>query len=1094
VLDERRKRLEHLFHEAADLPVDQRDGYLREHCDDPSICVEVKQLLAFDQHEGRGLTADRQEDAGNSIEHQLPASVGPYKPLQQIGEGGMGVVYMAQQLEPVSRVVALKVIKPGMDSGQVIARFEAERQVLALMDHPNIAKVLDAGTDDFGRPYFVMELVKGIPITQYCDDHQLNTRERLQLFATVCRAIQHAHQKGIIHRDLKPSNVLLAEYDHQPVAKIIDFGVAKAIDQGLATKTFLTKFGQVVGTLEYMSPEQAKLNQLDVDTRSDIFSLGVLLYELLTGSTPIEKERLRTSAFDEILRMIREEEPPRPSKRLSSSDALVALARTRSTVPSKLAGQLRDDLDWILAKALAKERDERYQTAEAFAADIDRHLKDLPIHARAPSTLGRARRFLRRHRKSAILTGLILAASVSAIVLGTVAYVGQLNADLVRVETKRKDAARKNDIPRISELQEERRIIEAYQLAKAIREVLPGDPTLEHLWQDLTVKTTFGVQPDGTRIYYRDSRTARGEWTLAGQSPLIDVRLPKCELRFRFAKAGFVTREFQRPFPEFLESEPQLSLRVQQGDPEGMVHIQGVDAADWNRFPADLGEFFVDQYEVSNREYQAFVDAGGYGNPQYWRDVEFIREGKTITREQAMQFFVDSTGQSHGPAGWISGKFPPGEGDYPVSGVSWFEAMAYAKFVGKSLPTVHHWKWAANSEEVGITASLSNFSGRGVTPRGTYDGIGRFEVYDVAGNVKEWCWNQNEEGHRCLRGGAWNESEYKYIQDDDASPWDRSSVNGFRCVRYLNAPSELTLAAVPKFLRTHREMDRQPIDSLSKWYQFDRLPLDAELIQLDDSDPHPDFRHEVVHVDAAYTDERLEIHLFVPRAKRQKFETVLWVPGVDRWYTGGKFASAGYHDMGYVADLPKSGRIVCHPIYAGTYHRFSGIGFYEQFRQYPLKARDEFVAVGKDISRSVDYLLTRSDVDPSRLVYFGHSLGAFRGPAALVADTRFTAAVLLSGGYIDKLYNFPEIDNYQFTPHVTTPVLMINGVDDNVGAYESSQRPCFEDLGSEIKHHERLLAGHNPPADAVFRVMDGWLKRLFSTTNGDSDDMPNRSE
>jgi serine/threonine protein kinase/predicted esterase len=1088
VVGKRRERLEQLFHEAADLPVDQRDKYLRDNCDDPSIFVEVKQLLAFDQLDGRGLTDHRQAGPADPIDQETLAHIGPYKLLQKIGEGGMGVVYMAQQLTPISRKVALKVMKPGMDSRQVIARFEAERQALALMDHPNIAKVLDAGSTESDRPYFVMELVKGVPITRYCDAKRLSTHQRLRLFITVCRAVQHAHQKGIIHRDLKPSNVLLADYDEQPVPKVIDFGVAKATHQELTTKTLYTQFGQIVGTLEYMSPEQAKLNQLDVDTRSDIYSLGILLYELLTGSTPIDHEQLRSSALDEILRSIREDDPLKPSVRLSSSEALPQLAADRSTDPGKLVIQLRDDLDWIVAKALAKERDQRYQTADAFAADIERHLNDLPIEARAPSALRRCRRFLRRHRKTAVLTGLIVVACVTSVALGTVAYVGKLKADLNRAEAERKDAARNIEIPRVDQLKEERRIVDAFRLAEATRKVLPGDPILETLWKDLSVTASFHIDPDKTSIFYRDARNPAGEWFLAGQSPLLAARLPKCDLRFRFVAAGYVTREFQRPFPTFLESDASIALRAEQGDPEGMVYIAGAEPTDENGLPAALDEFFIDRYEVSNGDYQAFVDAGGYTNPIFWSDVTFTRDGETLTWEKAMQEFVDMTGQSSGPAGWRDGRFPPGEQDYPVSGISWYEATAYAKFAAKSLPTVHHWKRAADSEDVGLTASLSNFSDRGATPRGTYDGIGRFEVYDLAGNVKEWCWNENEDGLRCLKGGAWNESEYMFTLDDYASPWDRSSVNGFRCVRYSTPPDEMTFAAVPKYVRLHREMDREPIDSLRKWYEFDRLPLNTEQIQLDDPKPSPEFRHEIVHVDAAYSDARLEIHLFVPRAKQDKYETVIFVPGVDRWQTGGEFTVKSYTDMKYVADLPSSGRIVCHPIYAGTFQRYAGHGFYGQFRDYPLKARDEFITVSKDVSRAVDYLLTRSDVDPGRLVYFGHSLGAYRGPATLVTDTRFTAAVLLAGGYVDSLYRFPEIDSYHFAPHVVTPVLMINGVNDNVAGYESSQRPLFEDLGSKIKNHKRLMCGHNPPAEDVFGIMHPWLKKLFAgELDGSSD-------
>jgi len=319
--------------------------------------------------------------------------IGPYKLLQQIGEGGMGTVFMAEQTHPVQRLVALKIIKPGMDSRQVIARFTAERQALALMDHPNIAKVLDAGTTDAERPYFVMELVKGIPITKYCDENRLTPRQRLELFIPVCHAVQHAHQKGVIHRDLKPSNVLIALYDGDPVPKVIDFGVAKALGQKLTEQTLFTQFGQIVGTLEYMSPEQAVLNQVDIDTRSDIYSLGVLLYELLTGTTPFERARLREAAFDEMLRIIREEDPPTPSVRLSTTKQLASIASNRGLDPRKLSGLLHGELDWIVMKSLEKDRGRRYETANSLAMDVERYLSDESIQACPPSAIYRFRKF-----------------------------------------------------------------------------------------------------------------------------------------------------------------------------------------------------------------------------------------------------------------------------------------------------------------------------------------------------------------------------------------------------------------------------------------------------------------------------------------------------------------------------------------------------------------------------------------------------------------------------------------------------------------------------------------------------------------------------
>jgi serine/threonine protein kinase/tetratricopeptide (TPR) repeat protein len=325
--------------------------------------------------------------------------IGPYRLIEELGHGGMGAVYLAGQEEPVRRQVALKIIKPGMDSHQVVARFEAERQALALMDHANIAKVFDAGATATGRPFFVMELVQGVPLTRFCDDHQLTPRQRLELFIPVCQAIQHAHQKGIIHRDIKPSNVLVSMQDAKPVPKVIDFGIAKATEQPLTDKTLATQFGTVIGTLEYMSPEQADYGAQGIDTRSDVYSLGVLLYELLTGTTPIDRERLRNAGFPGVLMLIQDEEPPRPSTRLSKSgEHLTEVSAQRKTEPAKLVKLLRGDLDWIVMKCLEKDRNRRYETASALARDIERYLHDEPVEACPPSTSYRLKKFARKHR------------------------------------------------------------------------------------------------------------------------------------------------------------------------------------------------------------------------------------------------------------------------------------------------------------------------------------------------------------------------------------------------------------------------------------------------------------------------------------------------------------------------------------------------------------------------------------------------------------------------------------------------------------------------------------------------------------------------
>jgi WD40 repeat protein/serine/threonine protein kinase len=359
--------------------------------------------------------------------------IGPYKLLEQIGEGGFGVVFMAEQQQPVRRKVALKVVKPGMDSKQVIARFEAERQALALMDHPHIAKVLDAGQTGSGRPYFVMDLVRGLPITDYCDQAQLTPRERLELFLHVCQAVQHAHQKGIIHRDLKPSNVLVTQQDGAALVKVIDFGIAKALGGQLTDKTLFTGFAQMVGTPLYMSPEQAALSNVDVDTRSDVYGLGVLLYELLTGTTPFDRDRLRTAGYDEIRRIIVDEEPPKPSTRVSTmGKAATTISANRKSEPRQLRQLFRGELDWIVMKALEKDRNRRYESASAFAADVQRYLHDEPVLAYPPSAWYRFRKLARRN-KAGLLVAMSLALGLLLALGGLVTAVLVQAAGNVRI-------------------------------------------------------------------------------------------------------------------------------------------------------------------------------------------------------------------------------------------------------------------------------------------------------------------------------------------------------------------------------------------------------------------------------------------------------------------------------------------------------------------------------------------------------------------------------------------------------------------------------------------------------------------------------------
>ncbi len=425
VTDERFARLKEILASALNLPEAERPAYVASACSgDPALREEVDRILAGDPARHAVL---RSEGLGDLLGRALPTEtplaeakplerIGPYRIVEPLGEGGMGAVYLAEQEEPIRRRVALKLVKAGLDTRSVLARFESERQALAVMDHPHIARIFDAGATERGRPYFVMELVRGEPITDYCDRRGLSTRARLELFTSVCRAVQHAHHNGVIHRDLKPSNILVAEADGEPVPKVIDFGIAKAASAPPAEGTLATQRGQLIGTPEYMSPEQTESGALDVDTRTDVYSLGVVLYELLTGARPFDPERLRSAGPAELQRIIREEEPPKPSTKVSAGGARAGEVATRNATDVRaLARQLRGDLDWIVLKAMEKDRARRYETANGLALDIERHLRDEPVLARPPSAAYRLRKFAKRHKvgvavASAVVFGIVSAA------------------------------------------------------------------------------------------------------------------------------------------------------------------------------------------------------------------------------------------------------------------------------------------------------------------------------------------------------------------------------------------------------------------------------------------------------------------------------------------------------------------------------------------------------------------------------------------------------------------------------------------------------------------------------------------------------------
>jgi len=940
----------------------------------------------------------------------------------------MGEVHRARHIK-LRREVAIKVLPAALAADpSLVARFEREARAASALNHRNIVTIYDIAEQD-GITYIAMELVEGRTLRSLIADGPLPVDEVVRLARQIVDGLAKAHESGIVHRDIKPENIVVTP---EGVPKILDFGLAKPLPMAdreslLGRSVTATQEGMVVGTPHYMSPEQ--FSGGDVDHRSDQFSFGVTLYEMICGQPPFVGDSVGA-----ILSAILAEPPP-PLKSLRP-DAPAALER-------------------IIARCLGKQADQRFDTTAALGAALREYER------RQTRVIRRVARSVKRPVIAVPIVGAMLA-------LVAVGWLWLRGAD--------RRWAQHEAPGEIQALIDAGDLFGAYRTALEAARYVPADPELDRLFERITMPLTVNTEPLGAEVSVRSYGHPDSPWISMGVTP-VSLRVPYELVHWRIEKSGYEPFE-GAPFGggslvilrqglvlDSAGARPAGTVRVAGGPPTGMGPVRSAQSLDG----VELEPYYLDRYEVTNRQFKEFVDAGGYTTREWWSDA-MTRAGRAIGWEEAMEAFRDPTGRP-GPSTWELGDFARGRGEYPVTGISWFEAAAYCAFAGRSLPTIYHWFGAIGQEQRSDILTYSNIDGDSLAPVGSFEGLSAYGAYDMAGNAKEWVWNATGD-KRYILGGAWNEPRYLFKDLVAEDPWGREATNGVRCVQYVTPPSDALLAPADP-VREYPQpepISDEAFELLRGVYAYDPSPLDARVERVNDN--LLGCRQETVSIETGYRTERMEIHLLIPRGVAPPYQSVVWFPGADVFShrSSDDFASAWLFDF-----LPRAGRVVVYPVYRGMYERF------EPFRRTPNDTRRMMISWRQDIGRTIDYLETREDFDATKIAYYGFSLGAWIAPVFAAVEPRLATAILLGGGLIPTELD-PAMFPAYFSPRTKTPMLMINGRDDFIFPYEAAQRPFFDLLGApdSLKRQARLAGGHIPTdtRDIIREVLD-WLDARF---------------
>ncbi len=996
---------------------------------------------------------------------EIGQTLSHYHILRKLGQGGMGEVYLARDTV-LERDVALKFLPRDMRSDAVAReRFLREARAVAALNHPHICVVHETSEVE-GTPFIVLEYLAGESLRERLAQGPLPLAEALRLSGEVADALEAAHALHIVHRDLKPANVMVTGTGQ---AKVTDFGlarrwlVAEEATTGAATVletvTQLTQPGTTVGTLAYMSPEQ--LQSQPVDQRSDIFSFGTMFYEMVTGAHPFKKEDGMATAA-----AILSEEP-------------VPLAQRVPGIPKRLAE--------LVARMLAKSPARRPQSMREIREVLHGVLLEVapPPELAGLANLKRLGRVLRRPRV-AIPIGVTVLALV-ALGVWFVRHQGQVRwaRQVLLPEIERQ--IQENDVWR--------NLVPPYRLAQQAETIIPGDPKLNELLAQCSLRIDIKTEPPGATVSFKEYTTPDAEWTSLGVTPIEEIRLPVGIFRWKFEKeeyetvlaaASTWTIEGGKRLTLLLNPHNLVRTMDRKGSvPAGMVRVPATDAR-----VGKLEDYFIGRYEVTNRQYKAFVDAGGYRNLEFWKHP-IAKDARKLSWEEAMREFVDPSGQS-GPSTWLGGDYPEGKADYPVSGVSWYEAAAYAEYAGMSLPTSTHWNVARGAftpmvqvPQLGgfaVLAPFSNFGRQGPVPVGSLPNVTAYGAYDMAGNVREWCWNETPSG-RVMRGGSWEDNTYEFGNVRQAPAMDRSPRNGFRLAFYPH-PETIPEAAfgvqqmgTSADFRAQKPVSDDIFQVYKQQFAYDRTDLNARVESREKSPGG--WTREKVSFDAAYGGERAFAYLFLPASAQPPYQTVVYFPGSAVTRTASSQDLESYYEFPmFVSFLVKNGRAVLFPVYKGTFERGTPALDSIHLGAETYAYTEFLVQMVKDLRRSIDYLETRTDVASGKLAFYGMSWGGWLGSIIPAVEERFAASVLVAGGLGHNPAR-PEATMLNYVTRVRMPTLMLNGKYDN--GIDTRIKPMFDLLGTPAEHKRLILyeTDHIPSKSEFIKETLAWLDKYL---------------